>query len=314
METPVSNGKASMPVKPAAALAAGLACALRCWPVLLALWLGTLAAALPPALTPANQLMALASRPVIGSIADGLDSWQALDAYGLLMGRQAALIMGREGAAVWTETPPGLAEGLAGLAWAGLLAPLLGWVVFAFLDGGALMVYREAPAPFRLSRFLAGCLKWFGAFLALGALQAGLFLAGFLPAALLALRLAARAGLWGALSAGLLAALALAAWLALFETARVWMAAADCRNPLRALRRAAVLLLRRPAALAGFYAAALFGLLALNALFRLVFLPAVPQELILPAVLAQQSFILLRLLARAARLAGLLAMVDYLLQ
>ena len=46
-------------------------------------------------------------------------------------------------------------------------------------------------------------------------------------------------------------------------------------------------------------------LLGLHGLYRLVVLPIIPEAVVVPALLAQQSFILLRLLARAGRLSGL---------
>ncbi len=291
------------------ALVAGLRRALHYWPVLLALWLGTLLAALPPALAPARQMMALADRPVMAQIADGLDAWQVLDAYGLLLGGQAAALTGWENAGPIAEIPPALPAGLAGLAWAVLLVPLLGGGISAFLYGGALLTYREAPEPFKLTRFLSGCWNWFGAFLLLGFLQAGLFLVGLLPAGLLALGLGARAGLWGSLLTGLLAALGLAAWLILFETARARMVTSNQRNPFSGLRQALAQLWRSPGTLLSFYALALLGLLALHAIYRLVLLPLLPLDQVLPALLLQQSFIFLRLLARAARLGGLMEML-----
>ena len=299
--------QASLPVPASGpkALAAGLRLGLHYWPVLLALWVGTLLAALPAALVPAGQLMALADQPVMVQIADGLDTWQVLDVYGLLLGGLAAPLAGRESAVPAPRISTELAAGLAGLAWAGLLVPLLGGMISAFLSGGMLLVYREAPAPFQFKRFLAGCWRWFGAFLLLGFLQAGLLLVGLLPAILLAFGLGARAGLWGMLPAGLLAALGLAAWLILFETASARMAASGRRNPFVGLRKALAFFRHRPRALLSLYALALFGLLALHALYRLLLLPLAPAELFVPAVLVQQSFILLRLFARAARLAGL---------
>jgi hypothetical protein len=287
------------------ALASGLRRALRCWQVLLALWLGALLAALPAVLAPAGRLLALAERPVMAEIAGGLEAWQVLDAYALLLSGQAAPVVGRDEAAAALATPPALLAGLAGLAWGALLVPLLGGVVSAFLYGGALRAYCEAPAPFRLGRFLAGCWRWFGAFLLLGFLQAGLFVAGLLPLALLALGLGARLGPAGSLLAGLFVALLLAAWLLVFETARVQTVASGRRNPFRGLARAFSALFRRPGTLLAFYSLALLGLLALHALYRLVLLPLAPQDSLLPALLVQQSFIVLRLLARAVRLAGL---------
>ncbi len=290
------------------ALAAGLRLGLHYWPVLLALWAGTLLAALPAAFAPARQLLALADSPAIVQIADGLDTWQILDVYGLLLGGLAAPLAGRESTVPAPGASPELAAGLSGLAWAGLLVPLFGGIISAFLYGGALLVYRESPAPFHLRRFLSACWRWFGAFLLLGFLQAALLLIGLLPAILLVLGLGVRSSPWGMLPAGLLAALGLASWLILFETARARMAASNRRNPLVGLRQVLGLLRQRPRALLSFYALALFGLLGLHLLYRLVLIPLAPLDMVVPAVLVQQSFILLRLFARAARLAGLVKM------
>lgn len=305
METPASLPASGSGPK---ALVAGLRLGLHYWQVLLALWVGTLLAALPAAFVPARQLMTLADQPVMTQIADGLDTWQVLDVYGLLLGGLAAPLAGRESAVSAPGASPGLTAGLSGLAWAWLLVPLSGGMISAFLYGGMLLVYREAPAPFRVKRFLAGCWHWFGAFLLLGFLQAGLLLVGLLPVILLVFGLGARAGLWGILPAGLLTALGLATWLILFETASTRMGTSGRRNPFVGLRQALAFFRQHPGTLLSFYALALFGLLALHALYRLVLLPLAPLDLVVPAVLVQQSFILLRLFARAARLAGLVKM------
>ncbi|MBE0698115.1 MAG: hypothetical protein IH586_14435, partial [Anaerolineaceae bacterium] len=179
-------------------------------------------------------------------------------------------------------------------------------VVSAFLYGGVLRVYSEAAAPLSWRVFFGGCWRWFGCFLALGLLQAIIFSLGVLILVPLALFVSSQLGVWvGALA--LLALLFLwGVWVAFFEITRTQAIAANTRNPFRALKCALGFFFRHSGSLIAFYILALLVLLGLHGLFRLVLLPLVPLAAVLPALLIQQAFILLRLLVRAARLAGLM--------
>jgi hypothetical protein len=157
------------------------------------------------------------------------------------------------------------------------------------------------PPSSALGRFMWGGWRWMSTFVVLAALQflATLLLVG--PLLAFGATLALQPGAWGLLLLPI-AALA-AAWLALFEQARVWCVLNDSRSPFRALGRAFVALARRPLLWAALYGLNLLALLGLHALFRLALLPAAAPYWPL-ALLAQQVFIIARLFFRVARLSG----------
>lgn len=275
----------------------GAKLALRYWPVWILMFLGTLLPALLVSLVPALDLMDLAHRPVIQRMADGIPSWMVIDLIGLMTG--GAVLPGAKEAA---NTISLLAIGV-------ILMPALGGLISAFLYGGVLLTYREAPEPFRLSRFFWGCWHWFGGLLLLALVQALLFLFIFVPLAggLFAL---GTLGTVAQVIAVVLFVLLLVVWVMVFELARARMVATGTRNPFMGIGRAFKQIFRQPLALFAYYAVALLVLLVVQALFRWGINPNVSLGALLLAVIIQQGFVLLRLFARAMRLAGLMVIAK----
>jgi hypothetical protein len=273
----------------------GAKLALGYWPVWLIMFLSTLLLAVLVALIPSLDLMELAHRPVIERMAEGIPSWAVVDLVGLMSG--GAVLPGAQE----------VATSLSLLMFGFVLMPLLGGLVSAFLYGGVLLTYFEAPKPFRLGRFFWGCWHWFGGFLLLALLQAILFLFILLPLAggLVALGTLGSAAQWVALA---LFVLLMVLWVMLFELARTRMVVTSTRNPFLGIGRAFVLLFRQPLLLLGYYGAAVLVLLALQAVFRLWINPNIPLGALLLALLVQQGFVTARLFTRAMRLAGLMRM------
>lgn len=277
----------------------GASRSLRYWQVLILLYLASLISVLPLVAIPAISLAGSANRTSIQQAADGIEAWAIIET---LAARTREMSQG-PGA----SPAPDLTKGLAGILVAGLLAvvvgPVLAWLTSAFLSGGALLVYSEAPQPFRWRRFLWGCWHWFGAFLILGLVQILLAAVVFLPLGFLGWFLASRAG-WLGWVIGPLVILAAIFGLAVFELTRLAAVSGGTRHLTHATGAAVRFLFQRLPALAGFYAMALFCLGLIHATFRLWFYLALPLEVWPLAILGQQGFILLRLWARGARLAG----------
>lgn len=271
----------------------GAKLALRYWPVWLVMFFSTLLVAFLAALIPSFDLMELAHRPVIQRMAEGIPGWMVVDLVGLMAG--GAVLPGA------TE----VANSLSLLMFGFVLMPMLGGLVSAFLYGGVLLTYFEAPKPFRLSRFFWGCWRWFGGFLLLGMLQAILFVFILLPLAggLVALGTLGAAAQWVAVA---LFVLLMALWVMLFELARTRMVITNTRNPFIGIGRAFAQFFRQPLLLLAYYGAAVLVLLVLQAVFRLWINPNVPLGVLLLALLVQQGFIAARLFIRAMRLAGLM--------
>lgn len=275
--------------------------AARYWQVLLILFGASLAAALLLALPPALGLAAgLGQRPAIHDAADGLDAWLLLET---LLSSSIARALEQAG----TEVEPLLQQALLPGLVAALLAPLLAWLSGAFLTGGVLATYRDAPLPFSWRRFLGGCWRWFGVFLLLGLVQA-LALAG---GVLLALVMAGLAGAIGGWLAALVIAVALllaVLWLVALEYTRLLAVARGTRNLARTFFEAMAFVGRQPLAVLAVYGPALLLLALLHLGYGLVpYLPPVWWPLVL---LAQQVFILARLAARLIRLAGGMALIE----
>lgn len=280
---------------PVRALLNGLRIAGRRWQVLLALYLGTLLPALALSAWPGSLLWGLARRTVIGDIAAGFPTWLGFDALGMLA--QAGL--------AGSDLPQGVLAGLGSLTWAALLLPLAGGVISAFLYGGALFIYRAGAEPFRWRAFFSACWRWWGCYLLLGLVQAVLFLLGLFVLVTLAVWAVMSLGGWGVALALPVLLAALSGWVVFFEVARVKAVVTVTRNPFRAAVFGVKFLTRHPGQLLLFYGLAFMALTVLHGLYRWGILLLVPPTAVLPALAAQQSFIFLRLLARAARLAGL---------
>jgi hypothetical protein len=269
----------------------GLGLARRYPRLLVILYAANLLAALLLAALPALVLTQEAGhRPAIAEAADGLDAWLWIETL------------------VQPQTGQDLAEGTATAALLVLLLavalPFAAWLPAAFLNGGLLLTYHEAPAEFRWRRFLWGGWHWWGTFLVLGLIQA---LGAVLTLGALAAVAALLAGLlgswvvWPVAAAGGLAAFLGLGWA---EWARIVAVAEDTRNPLQALGRAARFLRRRPGPAAGLYGLSLLLAALLHAIYRLGLMPLLPLEKWLLVLAVQQSFVLGRLAIRLARLAG----------
>jgi hypothetical protein len=278
------------------ALSEGARRVLRLWPALLLMLLGTLLSAGLLALVPALNVSALANRPAIARMAAGVPAWQIIDLFGLT------------GGAVSAGSPGAGNNSLISLLLAFVAMPVVGGVVSAFLYGGVLLTYKENVDDFDFARFVWGCWRWFGAYLAVGLVQALLFLVLYLPLAGLLIFLFSRApgGVWAGIAVTLVLGIL---WLAIFELARVRLVLDGTRNPFRALGQAFRDLFGCPLPVLVFYDTALLILLAVHAIFRLGINPRVPLDALLLAVAVQQGFILVRLFCQALRLAGLMVML-----
>lgn len=275
-------------------LSGGLRRALRYWPVLLVWYVASLLVALTGAIFPALALFDVADSAIITQLADGVDAWMLVDVVGLAGSMQSP-------AATATSLPGALSTGLGALVWGFLLLPLLGAPVTAFLYGGALLTYREAPVQFDWGRFWWGCRRWFWGMLGLAFFQFVLFVVPFMPLAAWALYLGSLVGPWLAV---ILLALLFALWTVIFELARAQMVAKNTQNPFAGLGGAFGRIFKQPGLVFGVYLPALLLLAVVHAVFRLGLMPVVPLGVLVLALIVQQMFILLRLYLRAARLAA----------
>jgi len=278
------------------AFRAGIARAFRYrWILVLALAVN-LCTALALVALPAVGLAGRPAHRAIRQAADGVDAWQVIEA---LLSPAADVALGDNSGAAASRMGVGM---LLELVTLGLLLPLA-WPPAAFLSGGALLVYAEAAQPFRWRRFLWGCWHWFGDCLLLDGVL-GLAQAALLILALSVLLAASAAASWTAWVALPLLAVAALVWLALAELTHAIAVADGTRNVLRSLGRAVTLLFRRLPAVAGFYGLALLLLLLLHGIFRLGLLPLLPLSWWPLVLVTQQLYIIGRLWARLARLAG----------
>jgi hypothetical protein len=265
------------------------------WQVLLLMFLGALLTALVLALLPSLALFPLTARPVIAEIAAGVDSSHVVDVFSYLL---------------HGDSPRAIQGGVLALILSVVFLPLLGGLISAFLYGGVMRIYSEAPEPFGWGRFFSASWHWFPAFLFLASFQAVLFLLLVLPPSVLLFGLLSRAEIWGVWLAAALVLGLISVWVVIFELARVHLVALNTRNPFRGLARAFSLLFRHPLPILIFYAISLSGLLLIHLLFRFGLLPVVPLALFPAAFIVQQLFIFARLFARAVRIAGLMALVQ----
>jgi hypothetical protein len=290
----------------------GLSRLLRYRQVLLLLFGVNLLSALLLAVLPAAGLAAeFGHRPAMRLAADGVDAWLVIET---LMAPLSSTVLAGEG---WPELTRRLQQAtLVGLTTA-LALPLLAWLSAAFLSGGVLLTYAEAPQPFdefetqpfRWRRFLWGCYHWFGAFLLLGALQALASSVLFVPLAGIAVGAIAAAGRWLTwVVVPLLAAVA-ALWLAVTECTRIVAVVGQTRNIFRAFGGAVRFVFRNFPAVAGLYGLALAVLGSLHALYRWGLMAYLPLDWWPLVLIVQQAFILTRLGARLVRLAGSVALV-----
>jgi hypothetical protein len=276
--------------------------------ILAVLLLVNLVSAALLAILPALALSrGLGHQLAIHQAADGVDAWLVIDA---LTAPITDGILGQAGHT--SELTSGLRQGLlVGVLTAALL-PLLAWLPATFLSGGVLLTYADAhrspnsaggPSQ-RWRRFLWGCWHWFGPFLALGTAQmiAGAVVFGLGLAVAIGAALAGSAWItWGiALVAMLLAVL----WIALVELTRAVAVTEGTRHVIRAFAKALRTLQRHPRPVAMMYGLAFLLLGLVHAVFHWGVLRYIPLNwwaLLLPL---QQLFVLTRLSARLARVAG----------
>jgi hypothetical protein len=277
----------------------GLTRALRYRGVLFLLLAVNLASALLLAALPALGLLGPAHRPVVREAADGVDAWLVLET---LMAPVTGAFLGPGGSE--PTLSPGMQQAVLAALVTAAATPLLAWLPAAFLSGGALLTYADAPQPLRWRRFLWGCWHWFGAFLLLGAVQAIVSVALFVPLVGVAIGAAAAVGGWLTWVVAPLLALAAALWLALTEYARIATVVGQTRNIARAFGGAVRFVFRNFPAVAGLYGLALVLLGLVHALYRWGLMPHLPLDWWPLVFIVQQSFILARLAARLVRLAG----------
>jgi hypothetical protein len=285
----------------------GLARAVHYWQVWILLFGVSLLSALLLASLPALSLASgPGHRPAIRDAADGVDAWLVIET--LMSPSTTASLEGWEGAPELTDS---LQQALLlGLLTAGGL-PFFAWIPTAFLSGGLLLTYAEAPDPFHWRRFLWGCWHWFGAFLLLGAIQ------GILSGLVLIPTVVA---LGGAIAAQgsilvwvivLLLALAAIFWLVLMECTRMVAVVVGTRNIIRATGGAVHFLFRRPLPVAGLYGLTFLLSGLVHLLYRLGLMPYLPLDWWPLVLLVQQTFILARLGTRFLRLAGGVALISW---
>jgi hypothetical protein len=234
----------------------------------------------------------LGQRPAIFAAADGLDAWLVIET---LMSSLSTAALGESGAFP-----------RATLLFAPLLVfvlPLVAWLPGAFLHGGLLLTYAEAPQPFRWRRFLWGGWHWWGAFLLLGAVQGAVSAVLLLLTATIA-GIVAALGTWAVWIAAPLLVLLSMLGLALLEFTRAFAIVDGTCNLAQAFGRATSLVLRRPLAVGLLYGLSFLLVGLLHAVFRLGLFPYLPLEMWPLVLVAQQAFIVLRLGTRLARLAG----------
>jgi hypothetical protein len=281
-----------------AAFRQGLSHTVRYKWVLLILFAVNLASALVLVALPALLLLEPAHRPAIRQAADGIDAWLAAE---IMMSPLA-------NAAIQESIEPVLSDGMqqALLLTLGtlIILPLLAWLPANFLSGGVMLTFAEAPQVFRLRRFLWGCWHWFGAFLLLSVVQGIAMMVVFIPAIIIAIIIITAAGGWSAwVVIPLLIFLGLL-WLAVVECTRIAAVIGQTQNIFRALGRVLSFIFRHFLAIAGLYGLALLLATLLHGLYHWGVRPYLPLSWWLLVLLVQQTFIITRLWARLARLAG----------
>ncbi len=265
----------------------------RHWPALLVAYGVNLVSALALAIFPATRMLEWAQRPALEQAANGISARMVVDFLG----------------AGITSTALGINADARDLQlailWVLIVAVVLPFVVglpAALLGGGLVLTYVESPATWSWKRFAWGCWHWFGAFTLLGLVQA--IVTGL--ASVVAVILLAVLGVasWLGWVVAALLAIDLAATLALFEVAGVWMISNRSRNIANALGQAFRYLLKHAALLGSLYAAALGALALAHALYVWDVWPNLPLAIWPLVLVAEQIFILVRLAARLLRLSS----------
>jgi hypothetical protein len=268
-------------------LITGLRLAYHYRPLLLIAFLANLLTAVPFTLLPAWNLLQATDRPALRAAADGIDFWQITE---VMFSPDAASALG--------------------LNLLLALIPLVAWPLTAFLKGGILLTYAEAPAPFRWPRFWWGCRRWFGPFLTQGLLQFLALILLLIPLVTLAIYLITTLGRWLTYPLALLLLLLYLLWLILMEYTAILAVANNRRNIFATFAGAIGLLFRRPLPILALYLPALLLVALLHVLYRGGIRPLLPLHWWPLVLLVQQSFILARLLLRLGRWAGGMAIVQ----
>lgn len=279
--------------------------------VLLVLFAVNLISALSLTVLPALGLASgMGQRPVIHQVADGLDAWLVIETLMAPVSDVALEILGESESTRWVQQAM-----ILGLITV-LALPLVAWLPTAFLTGGVLLTYAEAPlsfiglgtVPFRWRRFLWGCWRWFGVFLLLSVVQAAVSTVLFVPIVGAAIGAIAFVGGWLAWIVVPLLVFFAVLWLALMEYVRIAAVVSQTRHIFQAFTRAVRFVFQNLPVVAGLYGLALLLLGLLHALYRWGLLPHLPLDWWPVVLVVQQAFILARLWARLVRLAGGMAL------
>lgn len=258
-----------------------------------------LASALALAIFPAARLLEWAQRPALEQAASGISARMVVDFLGAGL-TNATLGINADARDLQLAM-------LWGLAAAAVL-PFLAGLPAALLNGGLVLTYVEAPAPWSWQRFTWGCWHWFGAFILLGFIQALLAAVMSVVTVVLMVMVAGEAS-WLAWALAASLALYLTVMLALFEVAGVWMASRSSRNIAQAVGAAFRFLLARAIPLAALYAVALGALALVHGFYVWGVWPHLPLAFWPVVLMLQQAFILVRLAARLLRLSSVVALM-----
>jgi hypothetical protein len=286
----------------------GMGTVVKYWQVMVVLYGVALTTGVVVILTPALQLFEPARLTIIQDAAQGISAWMVQELAGLLPNLPGMPVEAAQSIPL-QELPGVLLFALGGAA----VIPLVAWLTGSALAGGMLLIYSEAPNPFRWMRFLWGCWNWWGPFLMVSVFQAGFILVIFYMG--IVLSQAATDSSWGVINS--LAAVPLLglfllvlSGIAIFEITRVAAVQVETRNPMKAIRYALIFALRNPLSLVSFYLLAAVVILFVHMIFRLGLFPHLPLYFWPVMLMSQQVFVLVRLFVRSQRLAGLTALVD----
>ena len=266
----------------------------RAWhyrPLLLIAFLANLLTAVPLALLPAYGLLQASSYPALRHAADGLDPWLAME----------MILSPAAGDTPAAGNTPAAGDIVGVTLLLSAVIPTVAWLTAAFLKGGILLTYAEAPTPFTRRRFLYGCRPWFPTFLAQGFIQ---FLACFLlllPLLILAITLITAAGRWLTWLLIPILLTLLIFWIIWMEYTAYLAITQKRRNLFTLLAPSLGWLLRHPLATPRLYLPALLLLALLHATYRWGLRPILPLHWWPLVLLIQQTFIFARLLLRLAR-------------
>jgi hypothetical protein len=286
----------------------GLERVVKYWQVLVVLYGVALTTGVVVILLPALQLVEPSRLTIIQDAAHGISAWMVQELAGILPNLPGMPIETTQSVPL-QELPAVLLFGIGSAA----AIPLIAWFSGSALAGGMLLIYSEAPNPFRWTRFLWGCWHWWGLFLAVSVFQAGFILVMLYAGIMMSQAIAGSS--WIVINN--LAAVPLLGFLLLalsgiviLEITRVVAVGVETRNPLKAIRYALVFTLRHPWSLISFYLLAAVFILFVHIIFRLGLFPYLPLYFWPVVLLAQQVFVLVRLFVRSQRLAGIAALVD----